>query len=254
MEEKYEGGDIVIRSPFMKKLENFWYHYKWHSLIALFVVFALVICSVQLCTREEYDLHIVYAGPDDIRMTASEGLSEYRVLYSSLKLCVEDFDENGEIVPNFQTLFLPSEAEIEAINQQNREEKNGLEVQMNVVIENAEQLDAMMLISDYYLCFLSEANYLTYRDRAEGFFVPLAPYVGTAAVTYYEGADNAVYLSSTALASLPGFEDLDGSTLICLRSVSEVAKRADRRGWEKKFSAAQKVLKNIFSSAIAAQE
>ncbi len=247
MEEKYEGSDIVIRSPFMKKLENFWYHYKWQSLIALFFVLVLVVCTVQLCTREEYDVHVLYAGPDDVRMTSGEGLSEYRILFSSLKQCVEDLDGNGEVVPNFQTLFLPSEEEIEQINKYHKEQNDGLEVQMNVVIENAEQLDGLMIISDYYLCFLSEANYLAYRDKTDGFFVPLAPYVGDAEVAYYEGAGDAVYLSSTAFGTLPGFEALDDSTVICLRSVSEVARRADRRGCEKKFSAAEKVLDSIFA-------
>ncbi len=246
--EKYEGGDIVIRSPFMQKLENFWYHYKWQSLIALFLVFTLVICSVQLCTREEYDVHVLYAGSDDIRMTAGDGLSEYRVIYSSLKLCAEDFDENGETVLNFQTLFLPSEEEIEEINRINKEENTGLEVQTHVVMENADQFDGLMIISDYYLCFLSEANYLSYRAKTDGFFAPLTSYVGDADVRYYEGRTDAVYLNSTVFGSLPGFKDLDESTLICLRSVSEVAKRADRKGSAKSFAAAEKMLKNIFAT------
>jgi hypothetical protein len=252
--EKYEGGDIVIRSPFMQKLENFWYHYKWQSLIALFVVFTLVICSVQLCTREEYDVHVLYAGVDDIGMTASEGRLDYHVLYSSLKFCTEDYDGNGEIVPNFQTLFLPSEEEIEEINRANAEANTGLEVQTHVVMENADQFDGLMMISDYYLCFLSEANYLSYRSKADGFFVPLQPYVGGADVTYYEGATDAVYLSSTEFGGLPGFEKLSENTLICLRSVSEVAKRADRKGSAKKFAAAEETLKNIFATVVSAED
>ena len=114
MEEKYEGSEIV--SPFMKKLDNFWYHYKWHSLIALFFVLVITVCSVQMCTREEYDIHILYAGPDDVKKTADAGLSDYRILYASLKLAVGDYDESGEVNPDLQTLFLPSAAEIDRIN------------------------------------------------------------------------------------------------------------------------------------------
>ena len=115
------------------------------------------------------------------------------------------------------------------------------------LLANADQFDGLMIISDYYLCFLSEANYLAYRTRSDGFFVSLAPYVGDAEVTYYEGATDAVYLHSTAFGQLPGFENLDESTVICLRSVSEVARRADRKGSAKKFAAAEKTLKNIFA-------
>jgi hypothetical protein len=58
-----------------------------------------------------------------------------------------------------------------------------------------------------------------------------------------------VYLHSTALGDLPGFKDLADDTLICLRSVSEVARRADRKGSEKNFQRAEKTLENIFSYA-----
>ena len=239
MDEKYEGGEI--RSPWMKKIENFWYHYKWHTLIALFLVVTVTVCSVQMFTREKYDVHILYAGPDDVRMTASEGLSEYRVMHSSLKLVVGDYDENGEVTPNLRTLFVPSAEEIEEINQIHKEQNTGLEVQTQLVIENTSQMDSLLTISDYYLCILSEANYLTYRTKSEGFFVSLAPYVGDATVNYYEGATDAVYLNSTAFGRLPGLADLDESTVICLRGVSEVARRADRKGSAKQFAAAEKV-------------
>ena len=251
MEEKYEGGEIAIQSPWMKKIENFWYHYKWHSLIALFLVLTVVICSVQMCGREEYDVYVLYAGPDDVQMTASEGLSDYRILHSSLKLVTADYDENGSVTPNLQTLFLPSEEQIQQINQMHKEENTGKEVQTQLVMQNAEQFDGLMTISEYYLCFLSEENYLSYRAKTDGFFVSLTSYVAGADVTYYEGATDAVYLHSTALGSLPGFEVLDEGTLICLRSVSEVAKRADRKGSEKNFFRAEQTLKNIFAYTVS---
>ncbi len=241
--EKYEGGDIVIRSPFMKKLENFWYHYKWHSLIALFLIVTIVVCTVQMFTREKYDLHVLYAGKSDIKQTASEGLSEHRILHASLKLALEDYDENGEVSLNLQTLFLPSAEEIEQIN---AGLDTGYEVQTQVVMENQDQMEGMMVLSEYYLCFLSEANYLAYRDRAAGFFVSLTPYVGAADVAYYEGRTDAVYLSSTAFGALPGWEDMADDTVICLRSVSEVARRAGKNN-EKQFARAEQTLRNLFA-------
>ena len=243
MEEKYEGGEIV--SPFMKKLENFWYHYKWQTLIALFFVVVFAVCSLQMCTREKYDVLILYAGASDVKKTAGDGLSEYRILYSSLRLAVEDYDENGDVNPNLQTLFLPSEEEIEKINASLPPD---YEVQTQLVMENAEQFNNLMILSEYYLCILSEENYLAYRDRAEGFFLSLAPYVGETEVSYYDGRQDAVYLHSLSFGQLPGCEKLDESTVICLRSVSEVARRADRKGSQREFLRAEQTLRNIFES------
>ena len=249
MEEKHEGGDIAIRSPFLEKFENFWYHYKWHSLIAFFLVLTFTVCTLQMCSRSDYDLHVLYAGQSDVRQTASEGLSEHRVLLSTLKLVAEDYDEDGKQLLNLLTLFLPSEEEIEQINARLEAEDEGYEVQTQLVMQNADQMEQLMLLSDYYLCFLSEENYLAYRGRTEDFFVSLSPYVGDADVRYYEGSTNAVYLRSTAFGNLPGFDGLADDTLICLRSVSEVAKRADRKGSEKNFQRAEKTLENIFAYA-----
>ncbi len=247
MEEKYKGGEIKIRSPFMEKVENFWYHYKWHSLIALFLILTVTVCSLQMCNRADYDLHILYAGQHDVQKTASEGLSEHSILLSSLKQVTEDYDGDEKQLLNLLTLFLPSAEEIEEINARLEAEGEGYEVQTYIVTENADQMEQLMVLSDYYLCFLSEANYLSYRDRTEGFFVSLSPYVGAAEVEYYEGRTDAVYLNSTAFGSLPGFAELPQNTLICLRSVSEVAKRADRKGSAKNFESAEKTLRSIFS-------
>ena len=247
MEEKYEGGDIKIRSPFLEKVENFWYHYKWHSLIALFLVLTVTVCSLQMCNRADDDLHVLYAGQSDIRQTASEGLSDHSRLLSSLKQVTEDYDEDGKQLLNLLPLFLPSAEEIEEINARLEAEGEGYEVQTYIVTENADQMEQLMVLSDYYLCFLSEANYLSYRNRSADFFVSLVPYADSAEVTYYEGRTDAVYLHSTVFGSLPGFAELPEDTLICLRGVSEVARRANRKGSEKNFKSAEKTLRNIFT-------
>ena len=36
-DEEY-GSDIKIKLPISKKLENFWYHYKWHTIAAVFII------------------------------------------------------------------------------------------------------------------------------------------------------------------------------------------------------------------------
>ena len=247
-EEKYEGAEL--RSPFFKWWDNFWYHYKWHSLIALFLVLALTICTVQMCTKEDYDLHVMYAGAADVKKTSDSGLSEYAILLSSLKLAMEDYDEDGSVSVDLQTLFLPSEEEILEIEQTLPE---GYAVQTQLVMDNGKHLQSQMLLSDYYLCFLSEANYLSYRDRTKGFFAPLTPYVGSAEVTYYEGRTDAVYLSSTTFGKIAGWSQLPENTLICLRSVSEVAERADSKNSKKQFERAEQTLRNLFATVTEAQ-
>ena len=48
----------------LKWLENYWYHYKWHTLIVAFFVIMLTVMGVQMCSREDNDIYIIYAGPE----------------------------------------------------------------------------------------------------------------------------------------------------------------------------------------------
>ena len=56
MSKNIEGvGEVATPSTFKEKLQNFIYHYKWHTVVALFLVVTIIICSLQFCTKEEYD-------------------------------------------------------------------------------------------------------------------------------------------------------------------------------------------------------
>ena len=43
-------------------LENYWYHYKWMTIIIISSVIALSICLVQCAKKEKYDMYVLYAG------------------------------------------------------------------------------------------------------------------------------------------------------------------------------------------------
>ena len=48
----------------MKKwLSNYWYHYKWTTIILLFFAVVLVMGIYQMAAKKGYDTQIVYAGP-----------------------------------------------------------------------------------------------------------------------------------------------------------------------------------------------
>lgn len=50
----------------LKRLENFWYHYKWAAIITAFFSIVFIIFAVQIFTRESYDVYMIYAGPVNI--------------------------------------------------------------------------------------------------------------------------------------------------------------------------------------------
>jgi hypothetical protein len=63
MNGKNSQGDILVQSPILKWLDNFWYHYKWHTVAVLFITFVLVVCITQCARKEKHDVVVMYAGP-----------------------------------------------------------------------------------------------------------------------------------------------------------------------------------------------
>ena len=120
-EEKYdlngEDGMKIKKGRFGLWFENFWYHYKWHTIITVFVIFVVTICTVQMCSKEEYDVHIIYAGSENVRGKKAENdLSMYEMLSKSLNEAAEDFDENGKVNSSLEALYMltaPEIAEVE---------------------------------------------------------------------------------------------------------------------------------------------
>ena len=206
-----------IKSSVLAWLDNFWYHYKWHTLIALFLAVVLIVGVAQMCRKNKYDVFIMYAGIHDVERKSTTGVSEYETLLQGLKKISKDYDGDGEVSVSFLPLFLPSAAEIEELNKQ-----DGVEVNTAVVADNVEIFNTNIVYSNYYLCFLSTTVYENYKNTAGvNIFVPLGDYVnGTDAELY---APDAILLSSTDFGKSAGFSAFPEDTVICLRIHSEVA-------------------------------
>lgn len=71
-EEKLCTEEISTKnSKFLSWFDNYWYHYKWHTIAAVFIIFVLLICIVQCATVPKNDIIFTYAGPKEF-VTAPE--------------------------------------------------------------------------------------------------------------------------------------------------------------------------------------
>ena len=229
---------------FKEKLDNFWYYHKWHTVIALFVILAIVICSFQMCSKESYDIYIMYAGGHEFKRSSANGdVSEYTKALSSLKQVCSDFDGDGTVSVSFVNLYVPSNEEM-AEAQKNP----GKELNYTLIAQDKEKLDSNILYSDYYVCIITKDVYDKYKTVQElEMFTPLAQYAseGSERVFY---TDSAVYLSSTKLSSLPVFSNLPEDTLICLRTKSAIASHFSKEQTEEQYRRSVEVIKNILSN------
>ena len=225
-----------------EKAENFWYHYKWHTIAAIIIVIIVTVCTIQMCQKESYDAYILYAGSHEVKKTSSDGSTPpYAQTVSSLKRVSDDFNKNGEITINLKDLFLLTADEIKKV-----ESETGLEVNYTLISENSQLLKDSVVYSEYYLCFLSKDIYEQYKI-IDGVYIfkDLSEYVSAYDVDMYDSS--ALYLSSTEFYTLPGISDFPEDTVVCIRNISPIASHWDKDGSEAGFAAAEAILKKIIA-------
>ena len=215
----------MAKSPARLWLEDFIYHYKWHSIVAAVLIVIVVFSSFQMCTKPKYDVYFMYAGNTDLKMTrGGADTSEYEELFLALKRHVGDKNGDGERTLNLLNLFLPSNemiAEIEARN-------DGTEVNYTLVRDNDSSFRQNIVYGNYYICLISEHLFLEWtKDERSNPFAPITDYLPEG--TKYEIGEDAdgdgyilpseygVYLSSTPLAERAGYSLLSSDTVICFR-------------------------------------
>ena len=91
-------GGTEINMTFKKKLENFWYYYKAHTIFALFTVLFIVISTVQCSKKIEYDMSFAHVGSSYI---ATEQIEQ------SLKKIVPDINGDGKVNIYFDSIIIP---------------------------------------------------------------------------------------------------------------------------------------------------
>ena len=101
-----EGG-------FAAWFENFWYHYKWRTIGALFLAFVLTVCIVQCARKEKIDAVVMYAGP--YLYTSNETLTVKKELNAVMP---SDLNGDGEKVVGLVTYQIMTEEQLEAYKKQ----------------------------------------------------------------------------------------------------------------------------------------
>lgn len=178
----------------MKKwLENYWYHYKWATIISAFFITVAVICIVQIASKKNYNIYIRYVGDSVITGT------QYDDMTGALEKIVSG-DKKDSV--NF--------AQVAYISDEDNPYKN----EKNAV--SRETLSSM-LVQPYYIYIMDMTAYNDYKDS--GVFAPLSS-IFEEDVTDISYDEYALYLSKTEfLKNAPGMEWVEEDTVIVIKIV-----------------------------------
>ena len=222
-----------------EKIENFWYHYKWHTIVAAVVVIIAAIVLSQLLTKPKYDAHILYAGDTQIRNTSVDGdVPHYQKLISSLKKVVNDENGDGSIDISLQALYALTEEQLAQISSDKT-------AQISLALTDSETLESALVVGEYYVCLLSEELFFKNDAIYDGaMFEPLEKYATGESIDYEYASPRGIYLRSLPYSE---FIDLPGDTVLCLRSLNGYTQSINGKSNKQAFATGERVITNILN-------
>lgn len=222
-----------------EKIENFWYHYKWHTIVAAVVVIIAAIVLSQLLTKPKYDAHILYAGDTQIRNTSVDGdVPHYQKLISSLKKVVNDENGDGGIDISLQALYALTEEQLAQISSDKT-------AQISLALTDSETLESALVVGEYYVCLLSEELFFKNDAIYDGaMFEPLEKYATGESIDYEYASPRGIYLRSLPYSE---FIDLPGDTVLCLRSLNGYTQSINGKSNKQAFATGERVITNILN-------
>ena len=225
-----EGNGLnTTEKSFGKKLDNYWYHYKWHTIVGAILAVFILICTVQMCSKDRYDCHLLYAGP------AVFGQQAHQEAVKTLStLLPGDYDGNGRLTPDFTmvTYVSPDRAADYVANGYNYDP--GINRQSKQTF-SAELMNGQCLI---YFMDLS-----LYEDTREyGYFVPLTDIFASSPACAYD--EYALTYRDTPFAKQNPALSFPSDTVVCLRVKSSVSGKTVR-DWEDVYAFHVEMFQNL---------
>lgn len=141
-------------STFKEKWENFWYHYKWLTIIGILVVAIVIVVIAQVATKTQADYTVCLVTQQELSLAATNRLQ------AEFAAVGKDRNEDGEVVVKIQVLNVSAEA--------------GAQYAM----ANRQAVTAHIVARDVLL-FAFDPEYYTnilepVMDKGVSFFVPIA--------------------------------------------------------------------------------
>ncbi len=209
--EKMPEREIRFRSPFLKKLDNFFYHYKWHSIVAFFLIIVLIVFSFQFCSKEPYDIEIMYAGPANLN--EKQTILDIQAAFATF---APDKNEDGERHARLVAYWVNEKY----FDQTQLEGADVAYLAKNSYNNQQAYLDEITA-GNLSICLVSP--HLFYMVHKEGGFMNISELLPELSEDVYHkgesGAVNhyAVTISKTPLGQLAGLSTLPDDTILCIR-------------------------------------
>ena len=208
--DKLEGGDLHVKhGKAWHWFDNFWYHYKWQTIIAAIGLFAVIVCILSTCRRTEPEYYFYYAGSGEFSG------AEQRAIVSSLSKASGTDGDSADVSISF--LFYMTEDQVARFREEHA--GDGLTISGSQIGQNRDLLRDEILAGNAIIFFMDPEVLADEQARStEGAFLPvrdLAP-AGTPDEAF--SGEYGIYLDYTVFRDDPAFAVFPEGTVVAIRN------------------------------------
>lgn len=201
-EEKLGEKAIKSESKALSWIENYWYHYKWPTIIVCFFVIVFTVCTMQTCNKKSYDFTIVYAGPYNIE---ADKANDIKSVFDFT--IAKDFDEDGSKSTQLVNYLIYTKEQIEKL------EADGKTKVDRSYVSNESQNFYNYASTEAGICFLDPSLYQSLKNSDR--LINITETLGYTPEGLID--DHGVKLSETGLyAEYAVLSQLPEDTVVCL--------------------------------------
>lgn len=209
----------------LKWLDNFWYHYKWHTIIgAVFAIF-LAVCIGQMASKDKVDSYIMYAGP--IALTAQE----IEDIESAFETVVGDYNGDGKKTVQLIDITLLTDSQLEENRKKAEEENIKYNPDMEYIYNMRQKLNLQLASGDAYILLMDSE--LFEENYSVGVFEKLEKMGVSSEIKSYN--DSALYFDDTFFGKTfsEEFKDLKEDLLLSFRKMNVTSKAKGKKEQQK---------------------
>lgn len=213
--ERYPENDAVQSAP-KKAFENFWYYYKWHTIVGLFLVFCAIVIVSQMVTRTPYDAHVMYTGPLYFdRETAQSVVDSIKEVSAGAENAIDaDYTGDGELSVDLNTsVYVSPELALEY-------KEAGIYYDHVQNVSTQSDFANMLMIGEYVILLIDRSLYD--ETVGVGAFLTWEETLGYTPEGAIDGYG--IEISSLPIYEMNGFRQLPEDTVLCCRARSYVNK------------------------------
>lgn len=212
-ESEQEHEDIPLAKG--KWWENFWYHYKWHTIAIAFVTVFLVVSITQLVSKETPDVYVMYAGPHYINSDKNTAVRN-----AVRQVMSEDYNGDGEKGVMLTDLTFMNDAQVKQAYDEAKQEGVDIAIDMQANATALERFNMEAFSGESVVYFLDPELYESVK--LAGGFLTLEEVLGYV-------PDSAIDECGIRLCDIPfgqyfdGVNSLPEETILCIRRVSTMS-------------------------------